>query len=80
MEEPRSAWDRAYQGIIVEGGSAVVVFAFSAIAAVIVGIVAPAAGLAIVALGVLAAMILSFTDADSEEADTPSKRRAKSSD
>jgi len=82
MEDTRSAWDRVYQSIIVEGGSAVVVFAFAGIAAIIVGIVAPTAGLAIMALGVLAAMIISFSETGvvDDAADSPSKRRAKSAD
>jgi hypothetical protein len=62
-EEPRtSTLERVYQGTIVEGGPPVLIFAFASLAAVIVGVASPGGGLAIMALGVLGAMLINFVD------------------
>lgn len=77
-----SPLERVYQGTIVEGGPPVVIFAFASLAAIIVGIASPGGGLAIMALGVLGAMLINFVDTrpnraggQSSEADPPARRR-----
>lgn len=86
-EEPRSStWERVYQGTIVEGGPPVLIFAFASLAAVIVGIASPGGGLAIMALGVLGAMLINFVDtrptrsgeAQSAEPEAAARRRKSS--
>jgi hypothetical protein len=82
-EEPRtSTLERVYQGTIVEGGPPVLIFAFASLAAVIVGVASPGGGLAIMALGVLGAMLINFVDtrpgrgeSQPGEPEAPARRR-----
>jgi hypothetical protein len=79
MNEPRDVVRQMYHGTLVDGGPPAIVFAFAALAALLVGLVAPAAGLAILALGVLAAMIISFVELRPTAEIKPSGSRSKAS-